>query len=151
MSYFTTIQKAAGLQDAGATISTIGQIATPHVFATTKCMKKFYATENKGEHKTEIVGDPDSQGAKDTGTLMVPGSRADLNGMSRLLNCSVGLLFTQEADGTIRQHGSEAFPCHFKMVYGSGNNEGYRGYTLTWVCYGPAPIYTPGLNFTPAP
>lgn len=148
---FTTIQKVDGLQDVGATVTSVGSITDPHVFATGKCMRKLYGTENKGEHKEEKVGDSfDSQTAKDTGTLMVPGSDATLNGLARLVNCNIGLLFTQEADGTVRQHGSEAFPCHFNMTYASGNNEGYRGYTLTWQCYRPSTIYTSGLNFTPA-
>ena len=147
---FTTIQKAQDLSDVGATLAGIGKIATPHVFTIGTCMKKLYGTENKGEHKNDVVGDSDSQAVKDTGTLMIPGSKDTLNGTARLVNCSLGLLFTAEADGTVRQHGSERFPCHFKMAYATGNNEGYRGYTLTWTCYGPSSIYTGGLNFTPA-
>jgi hypothetical protein len=146
----TTVQKAPDLSDGGATLLTIGKIATPHVFAAGKCMLKLYGTENKGEHKDDVVGDTDSQAIKDTGTLMIPGSKDSLNGTARVLNCTTGLLFTEEADGTVRQHGSERFPCHFKMAYATGNNEGYRGYTLTWTCYGPSAIYTSGLNFTPA-
>ena len=150
ISDFDTIIKAPGLQDVAATISTIGVIGTAHTFATGKSMKKIYGTENKGEAKDDVVGDIDSQSSKGSGTLLLPGSRADLNGMKRLLNNSIGLLFIQEADGTIRQFGSEAFPCHFKMSWASGNNESYRGYTLTWTNYGGSFIYTPGLNFTPA-
>lgn len=150
ISDFATIQKAPALTDVGATAATVGVIGTAHTFVSTKCMMKIYGTENKGDAKDDVVGDIDSQGSKGSGVLMLPGSSAVLNGSKRILNNAIGILFIQEADGQIRQYGSLAFPCHFKMNYASGNNEGYRGYTLTWTNYGGSFLYTPGLNFTPA-
>jgi hypothetical protein len=150
LSYMTTIQKADDLNTVGATMDTIGSIATPHVFAVGKCMKKVYSSENKGDAKDDVVGDPDSQNSKATVTLMVPGLTPEYHAARRMYNSAIGLLFVQQADGIVLQYGSERFPCRFKVAWASGNNEGYRGYTITATCYGPSVIYTSGLNFTPA-
>jgi hypothetical protein len=150
MSDFTTVQKPADIDDVGATGLTVGSIATAHVFATTKCMRKLYGSENKGDIKDDTVGDPDSQNAKAITTIMVPGLKADFIAQKKRLNASLGILFVTQSDGQVVQQGSELFPCHFKVTWGSGNNEAYRGYTIVATCYGDSVIYTPGLNFTPA-
>lgn len=152
MSYFTAtgIKKADDLNTDAATAASIGAIAVAHTFAANKCMKKLYGTENKGEAKDDVVGDTDSQGAKYSVTIMVPGLKAEYNADKRLLNSSKGLAFITMADGTVVQYGSQKFPANFKVSWGSGNNEGYRGYSITISGYGDSVIYTPGLNFTPA-
>jgi hypothetical protein len=150
LGYFITLNKPDDFTTMNATTTTISTIATPHVFATGKCMKKIYGTENKGDVKEDVVGDPDSQNVKNTVTLMVPGLTADYHTQRRLLNAALGILFVTQADGKVMQYGSAAFPCHFKVAWASGNNEGYRGYTITATCYGASALYTGGLNFTPA-
>ncbi|HVW97509.1 MAG TPA: hypothetical protein VHA56_16165 [Mucilaginibacter sp.] len=150
LGYFTTIQKPDAVDEDDATGTTVGSIATAHVFEAGACMKKLYGTENKGEAKDDVVGDKDSQNGKGSFTIMLPGSKADYIADRKLLNASIGIAFITMADGQVLQYGSEDFPCHFKVTWGSGNNESYRGYTITGECYGDSVIYTPGLNFTPA-
>ncbi|RVU01097.1 hypothetical protein EOD41_10815 [Mucilaginibacter limnophilus] len=152
MSYFAAagIKTPDAINDGDATAASVGAISTPHVFAVGKCMKKLYGTQNKGEAKEEAVGDEDSTATKSSITIMVPGSTAEMNAMKKKLNASHGLLFVSQADGQVRQYGSELFPCHFRVSWGTGTNESYRGYTITATCYGDSVIYTPGLNFTPA-
>jgi len=147
---FLTLQAADDLATVGATKDTIGSISAAHVFNTGKCMTKIYGTENMGDVTDAVVGSPDSQGGKITVTLMCPGLTSDRQFMKRMLNSAVGILFTTQADGQVLQHGSELFPCHFKVSWKSDKNEGYRGYTIEASCYGNSVIYTPGLNFTPA-
>lgn len=153
LGYFAAagIKKADDLNSAGATNTSIGSIITPHVFSQGNCMKKIYGTENKGEAKEDVVGETDSQATKSSITISVPGVKADYHGTKRLLNASIGLAFITMADGQVMQYGSERFPCHFKVSWGTGNNESYRGYTITITNYGDGALYTPGLNFTPAP
>jgi hypothetical protein len=152
MAWFAAagIQKPDKLDGADATNISVGSITTPHTFIATKCMKKAYSSENKGDVKDDVVGDPDSQTGKCTGSLMVPGVKAEYITAKKLYNCSLGIAFVTLADGQVMQYGSEDFPCHFKVTWGSDKNEGYRGYTITFTCYGDGILYTPGLNFTPA-
>ncbi len=151
LSDFTTLQRPKDMSEVGATLANIASIAAAHVFPTGKCMKKLYGTQNKGTGGYEPMGEADSMGFKSKFNLSLPGSRAEADGMARVLNNSNAIFFIQETDGIVRQYGSERFPCKTKVKYDTGNNEGYRGYTIEVEAYGQAVIYTPGLNFTPTP
>lgn len=150
LSDFATIQRPKDLNDVGATVLNIASISTAHTFLTGKSMKKLYGTQNKGTGGYEPVGEVDSISNKAKFTLSFPGSKAESDGMARILNNSNAIFFIQETDGIVRQYGSERFPAKSKVKYDTGNNEGYRGYTIEVEAYGQAVIYTPGLNFTPA-
>ncbi|MGY0037648.1 hypothetical protein [Pedobacter sp. NJ-S-72] len=112
-------------------------------------MKQLYGTQNKGTGGYEAIGEHDSMGFKSKFTISFPGSKAEADGMARILNNANALFFIQESDGIVRQYGSVRFPAKSKVKYDTGNNEGYRGYTIEVEAYGQAVIYTSGLNFTP--
>jgi hypothetical protein len=150
LSEMTTVQAVDDLTKVGATNITVSTIVTPHVFAPTFCMKRVYGSENKGDAKDDVVGDPDSQNSKGTVVIMIPGLKADYIAAKKQYNSMLGLVFVTQADGQVLQYGSDRFPCRFKVSWQSDKNEGYRGYTITATCYGDAVLYSPGLNFTPA-
>jgi hypothetical protein len=147
----TTLQAPDKLNAAAATLESVGSIATPHVFGTGKSMKKVYGTENKGSVDVKQTGELDGGGARSEFKFWHPGSKAKVDGWARMMRNNICIFFAQEADGTVRQIGNAQFPAHVSVNYGTGaNNDGYRGYEVTVKAYGEAPIYTPGLNFTPA-
>ncbi|MBE7177728.1 MAG: hypothetical protein INR69_15070 [Mucilaginibacter polytrichastri] len=150
LSDFATIQRPKDLHEADATLANIAAIATAHVFKAGKSMKKVYATQNMNEMSFEPVGEEDSIGQKGTVTLKHPGSKKEADGLARLLNSSNTIWFIQETDGKVRQFGSERFPAKARVAYATGNNEAYRGYTITITAYTAGVLYEPGLNFTPA-
>ncbi len=147
----TTLQApAAQIGDLASTAITAATIATAHVFATGKCMHKLYGTQNKGKGGYAPVGEVDSEAQKGTAELYHPGSKATADALALKYTNWSGLVFIAEADGTIRQYGSAAFPARIKVTYDTGTNEGYKGYKIDVMAYGLPFIYTPGLNFTPA-
>lgn len=147
----TTLQKPDDLDDSDATLESVGGITTAHVFKAGKSMKKFYSTENKGSVDVKQTGEIDGSGARAEGKVWHPGSKAQVDGWVRRMRNKPFIWFMQEADGTVRQIGSERFPAHLSVNYGTGaNNDAYRGYEVTVKAFGEAPIYSPGLNFTPA-
>lgn len=82
---------------------------------------------------------------------MYPGSTIEADYMARVFTSWKGIVWLQESDGTVRQYGSAKFQASVKVTYDTATNgSGYRGYKLEITSYGPAVIYTPGLNFTPA-
>lgn len=146
----TTLKAPKAVGDVGATIANIASITEAHVFAVGKCMKKIYGTENKGKGGYAPVGEKDSMGYKASAELSHPGSKPEADGLAKIFSSWTGLVWIKEADGIVRQYGSQEFPASIKVTYDTGNNEGYRGYKLEITAYGQAVIYTPGLNFTPA-
>jgi hypothetical protein len=151
LSAIITLQAPAKPDAVGATLATIGSITTAHVFAADQCMKKIRSTENKGSVKVTAGGELDGENERSEFKFNYPGSKAELDGLRAFMRSNDCAFFAKEADGTVRQIGSAEFPARLSVNYGTGeNNDAYRGYECTVKAFGPAPIYTPGLNFVPA-
>jgi hypothetical protein len=147
---FLLIQKTKELTDPDATPENVSQIDNAHIWKPGKCMTKLYCTQKKGSLKSAVVGDFDGIGKKSTVAIFFPGLAAKTLGLSRLVENSNGIFFTQMSDSQIVQLGSERFPAKAKCDFDAADNEGVRGTMINFETYERLIIYTPGLNFVPA-
>ena len=121
------------------------QISAKHVFKAGKGFKRLYSTEEKGMLEDESVGETDSKSFRNKLKIFHPGTKIQALGFARWANNTGLILLAKEADGQIRQIGSEGFPARIETnnITTGETAEGPKGMTMEASCPSPtpAPIY----------
>jgi hypothetical protein len=139
-----------------AGLDTLVEITTDHTFIATKCFKKMYCTQNKGEVNVESAGEIDGRSFKAKVKLFYPGNKAQAAGFAKQAKNDSFIILVEHpdsADNGYSQVGTEMFPAKFTGKWGSATNEsGVRGWEFEFECPTPAHyIYTGAVTLTPAP
>jgi len=154
LSSFASVKTVPSL-DTNPSLEASVTITGTHTFKNpaTKGFWKLYCTEDAGMLESEGVGEKDGRSFRPRLKVFIPGGQKEAAGFLNWVNNTGGIFLAKDAEGRVRQVGTEQYPA--KVEEGSESTtetaDGRKGITLTVSCAspGPAPFYDGTISTAP--